>query len=114
LNVEWDKKDAFGRLVPSGIYTVEFNLNGVHKASNTVIVDGAVTAVTDSLGHYIIPDQNLPIGFYPVPRYSSYDSEFMGNYSITSLVSLELYLDTHRGTSFSVTKDQITRYDFVI
>jgi hypothetical protein len=114
LNVNWDKKDAFGRLVPSGVYTVEFTLNGVRRASYTVVVDGAVTAVTDSLGHYTIPNQNLPIGFYPVPRYSSYDSQFMGNYSVTSLITLELYLDIHRGTSVSVTKDQITRYDFVI
>ena len=114
LNVDWDKKDAFGRLVPSGVYTVELTLSGVHKASYTVIVDGAVTAVTDSLGYYSIPDQNLPIGFYPVPRYSSYDSQFIGNYIITSSITLELYLDTHRGTSVSVTKNQITRYDFVI
>ena len=114
LNVEWDKKDAFGRLVPSGVYTVEFTLNGVHRASYTVVVDGAVSAVTDSLGHYVIPNMNLPIGFYPVPRYSPYDSQFTGNYSITSWIALELYLDIHRETSVSVTKDQITRYDFVI
>jgi hypothetical protein len=114
LNVVWDKKDAFGRLVPSGVYTVEFNLNGVHKASYTVIVDGAVTAVTDSLGYYSIPDVNLPIGFYPVPLYSSDDSQFIGNYSITPSITLELYLDIHRGISVSVSKDQVTRYDFVI
>jgi hypothetical protein len=114
LNVEWDKKDAFGRLVPSGVYTVEFTLNGVRKTSYDVVVDGAVTAVTDSLGHYVIPNMNLPVGFYPVPRYDPYDSQFMGNYSITPLIDLELYLDIHRETSVSVTKDQITRYDFVI
>jgi hypothetical protein len=114
LDVEWDKRDSYGNLVPSGIYTVDFSQNGVHKASHTVLVDGAVTAVTDSLGYYAIPDENLPIGFYPVPRYSSYDSQFMGNYSITSSITLELYLDVHRGTSVSVTKDQVTRYDFVL
>jgi len=114
LDVGWDKRDGNGNLVPSGVYTVDFSLNGVHKASYNVIVDGAVTAVTDTLGYYVIPDENLPIGFYPVPQYSPYDSQFIGNYSITSSITLELYLDIHRGASVSVTKDLITRYDFVI
>ncbi|MCX6142280.1 MAG: hypothetical protein NTZ35_03580 [Ignavibacteriales bacterium] len=114
LEVEWGKRDSYGNLVPSGVYTVDFSQNGVHKASYTVLVDGAVTTVTDSLGYYAILDENLPIGFYPAPRYSSYDSQFTGNYSITSSITLELYLDIHRGTSVPVTKDQITRHDFVI
>jgi hypothetical protein len=114
LDVEWSKKDSYGNSMPSGIYTVDYSLNGVHRASYTVVVDGAVTAVTDSLGYFSIPDENLPIGFYPVPRYSSYDSQFDGNYSITPSIYLELYLDIHRGTSISVSKDQVTRYDFVV
>jgi hypothetical protein len=111
---EWNKRDAFGIPVPSGVYTVDFSLNGVSRASYTVVVDRAVTAVTDSLGHYVIPDENLPVGFYPVPRYSSSDSQFYGNYRITPLVVLELYLDIHRGASLSLTKDQVTRHDFII
>ena len=111
---EWDKRDASGNLVPSGVYTVDFSLNGVSRASYAVVVDRAVTAVTDSLGHYLIPDENLPVGFYPVPRYSSLDSQFYGNYRITPFVVLELYLDIHRGSSFTITKDQITRRDFIV
>jgi hypothetical protein len=113
LKVEWNKRDAFGYAVPSGVYTVDFSMNGVSRASYPIVVDGAVTTATDSLGHYVIPDENLPIGFYPVPRYSSYDSHFIGNYRITNLIALELYLDPHRGISLSVTKDQVTRRDII-
>jgi hypothetical protein len=114
MDLEWDKRDAFGNLAPSGVYTVEFSVGGVSRASYIVVIDGAVTAVTDSLGHYSIPDLRLPIGFYPVPRYSSPDSHFLGNYSITPLVGLELYLEAPRGASLTLTKDQVTRRDFVI
>lgn len=114
VNVNWDKRDALGKPVPSGVYTVDFSVNGVSRSSYTIVVDGAITAVTDSVGHYAIPDENLPVGYYPVPLYSPYDSRFIGNHSIASSISLELYLDIHRGASVSVTKDRITRHDFVI
>jgi hypothetical protein len=114
LNLQWDKRDPSGSPMPSGVYTVEFSLGGVSRVSYVVVIDGAVTAVTDSLGHYVIPDVRLPVGFYPVPRYSSTDSQFLGNYQITPFVSLELYLDIHRGTTVNLTKDQVTRRDFVI
>jgi len=114
VDTQWNKCDAYGNLAPSGIYTVNFSLNGVSRASYAIVVDRAVTAVTDSLGHYVIPDENLPVGFYPVPRYSSADSQFFGNYRITPFVVLELYLDFHRGASLSLTKDQITRRDFIV
>jgi hypothetical protein len=107
LDTEWDKRDSRGGLVPSGVYTVDFSLNDVSRASYSVVIDGSVTAVTDSLGHYVIPDENLPVGFYPVPRSG-------GSYRISPLVGLELYLDIHRGTSLTLTKDQVTRRDFII
>ncbi len=114
MDFEWDKHDGLGNLAPSGVYTVEFSMNNVSRASYTVVVDGAITAVTDSLGHYVIPDENLPVGFYPVPRFSSVDSYFFGNYRITPSIGLELYLDVHRGVSLTVDKDQVTRRDFTI
>jgi hypothetical protein len=114
MNLGWNKRDPSGIPAPSGAYTVDFSLGGVSRASYIVVIDGAVTAVTDSLGHYVIPDVRLPVGFYPVPRYSATDSTFVGNYQITPLVHLELYLDIHRGTTLTLTKDQVTRRDFAI
>jgi len=114
MEVAWDKRDAAGVSVPSGIYTVDFSMGGVSRASYTVVVDGAVTAVTDSLGHYVIPDENLPVGFYPVPRQGYSDPRSSSNYRITPFVALELYLDFRRGISLSLTKNQVTRRDFII
>ena len=114
MDTEWDKRDASGVPVPSGVYTVDFSLNGVLRASYTVVIDGAITAATDSLGHYVISGENLPVGFYPVPRYTSSGHSFYGNYRITPLVALELYLDVHRGSSLTLNKDQVTRRDFTI
>ena len=113
IDLTWGKRDASGVPVQSGVYTVDFSLNGVSRASYAVVIDGAITTVTDSLGHYVIPDENLPVGFHPIPRYTSADSQFYGNYRITPLVVLELYLDIHRGASLSLTKDQVTRRDFI-
>jgi hypothetical protein len=114
LDIEWNKRDSFGSLVPSGVYTVDFSVNGVSRASYAVVVDGAVTAVTDTLGYYVIPNENLPVGYYPVPRTIDPDPSSYGSYRITPLVTLELYLDVHRWTSITLTKDQVTRHDFVI
>jgi hypothetical protein len=114
LEIAWNKRDSFGSLVPSGVYTVDFNVNGVSRASYSVVVDGAVTAVTDSLGYYVIPEENLPIGFYPVPQTIVQDPSSYGSYRITPLVSLELYLGVHPWTSVTLTKDQVTRHDFII
>jgi hypothetical protein len=107
LDYEWDKRDATGNFAPSGVYTVDFSMNGLSRQSYSVVVDGAVTAVTDSLGHYLISDENLPVGFYPVQRTN-------GSYRITPLIGLELYVDVHRGTSLTLVKDQVTRRDFII
>jgi hypothetical protein len=110
----WDQKDSFGDEIPSGVYTVDFSVNGVSKYSYTVIVDGAVSAVTDSLGHYVIPNDLLPVGFYPAPLYGSDDSTFVGNYQITSYVTLEFYLGGHPSAGVSLTQDQVTRFDYNI
>jgi hypothetical protein len=114
LDYTWDRRDVFGAPARSGVYTVDFSLNGVSRASYSVVIDGAITSVTDSLGHYIIPNENLPVGFYPVPRFSSPGNQFLGNFRVTTSVALELYLEIHRAASLTLTKDQVTRRDFTI
>jgi len=112
LEIDWDKKDAFGNPVPSGAYTVEYIVGGQTKMSYPVVVSGNVVATTDTSGHYIIPDQYLPVDFYPVPLYSADSSRYLGNYQITPYMVLEFRLQPSRYASVLLTKDQITYLDF--
>ena len=114
MDVEWDKRDQAGNPATSGVYTVDFSLNGASRASYAVVIDGAVTAATDSLGHYVIPDQNLPVGYYPVVRPVYGDPASTGNFRISPNMGLELYLDIRRGASVTLVKDAVIRRDFII
>jgi hypothetical protein len=111
LDYRWNKTDSLGKLAPSGVYKIEFQLGGVIRNSYTQIVNGAISAETDSLGHYMIPDKNLPIDFSPAPLYSSDGSSFLGNYQITPFVVLEFHLDFIRRASLTLKRDEITRFD---
>ncbi|MBM4161256.1 MAG: hypothetical protein FJ217_09180 [Ignavibacteria bacterium] len=109
--VDWDQRDGSGYPVPSGIYSVQYLVDGDAKKAYTVAVSGAVTARTDSMGRYMIPDDNLPIGFAPLPLYSLDGDRFLGNYMISPYVILEFLLEPRRVAGFTLTKDRITRYD---
>jgi len=114
LDYLWDLKDSTGAPAPTGIYKVVFSLNGVVQSSFTQVINGAVTAVTDSLGHYSIPNELLPVGFYPAPLYSQNGSTFTGNFQVSSFVILEFYLPVHRSSAVTLTQDQLTRFDYRI
>jgi hypothetical protein len=114
LDFEFDLRDSAGVLLPTGIYTISFSMGGVTKGSYSQVVNGAVTAVTDSLGHYVIPNGFLPIGFYPAPIYAGDGVTFIGNYQISPYVYLEFYLPVHRSASVTLTQNQITRFDYRI
>lgn len=88
LLVQWNKRNSAGALVPSGIYFVRYTVNGSTRHSYTVVVDGHVSATTDTNGVFIIPDNLLPVGYYPAPLYSGADA-FLGNYRIQNLAYLE-------------------------
>ncbi len=114
LDFEFDLRDSAGVLLPTGIYTISFSMNGAAKGTYSQVINGAVTTVTDSLGHYIVRNEFLPIGFYPAPVYAGNGVTFIGNYQISPYVILEFYLPVHRSASVSLTKDQITRFDYRI
>jgi hypothetical protein len=111
LQVNWDQRDAGGNPVPSGAYTVQYIVDGKTQLSYPVVVSGNVVTSTDSTGHYVIPDKNLPVGFYPVPLYSADNSKFLGNWQITADIIVELRLQPSRYWSVVVTRDQITEFD---
>lgn len=114
LDFEFDLRDSAGVLLPTGIYTIRYSLAGVTRGSYNQLINGAVTVVTDSLGHYVIPNEFLPIGFYPAPIYGGDGGPFNGNYQVSPYVVLEFYLPAHRSASVTLTKDQITRFDYRI
>ncbi len=112
LTVEWDEKDAAGNLVPSGVYHVQYVVENVVRMSYPVTVTGRVTAVTDSLGRFTIGNENLPIGFYPVPKSASDGSRYLGNHRIVPFVTLQFLLEERRRSVYvSLTKNQIKRLD---
>jgi hypothetical protein len=111
---QWDRKDSLGQDVASGVYRVEFSAGGIVRGSYTAIVDGAISAVTDSFGHYLIPNSSIPVGFFPAPLYSSSDTKFIGNYIILSDVRLEFILGNHRSAIVNMNRDLVTRFDFRI
>ncbi len=114
LDFEFDLRDSAGVLLPTGIYTISFSMNGAAKGTYSQVINGAVTTVTDSLGHYTVRNEFLPIGFYPAPVYTGNGVTFIGNYQISQYVILEFYLPLHRSASVSLTKDRITRFDYRI
>jgi hypothetical protein len=111
--VEWDKKTAQGLDVPSGLYTVKYQENGVTKKSYTEIVSGTVTARTDSAGRYVIPPANLPIGYEPV-YLSGTGGNYAGNYRIGDWVVLEFLVSgVSRQAYFALVRNHVTRYDII-
>lgn len=111
--VLWDQKESNGVLAISGVYTVRYTVDEQTKKSYPVTVSGNVTARTDSLGKFLIPDVNLPIDFYPVPLYNSDSSIYYGNHRIIPYVVLQFALaeNNNRSVYFRLEKNRVTHKD---
>ncbi|MBI3585748.1 MAG: hypothetical protein HY088_01300 [Ignavibacteriales bacterium] len=111
--IVWDQKESNGVPAPSGVYTVRYIVDEQTKKSYPVTVSGNVTARTDSLGKFLIPDDNLPIDFYPVPLYNSDSSVYYGNHRIIPYVVLQFALaeNNSRSIYLHIEKNHITRID---
>lgn len=59
--VLWDGLDAQGKNVPSGEYLMRYALDGVVAKYSILVVDGTVTASTDSTGKFSVSGSTLPV-----------------------------------------------------
>lgn len=110
----WDGKDSTGSVPPSGIYYVEYLVDGTVKFSYNQLVSGGQVAKTDTNGQYTVPIQYLPVDSASVPYFSSYDSSYVGNLLITSDVILTFQYLTHvQQVERSLNKGQVAIVDFV-
>jgi hypothetical protein len=84
--ISWDGLDANGMNVPSGKYLMRFALDSVVIKYSTIIIDGNITATTDSTGKFSIGNGHLPVG-------AIFDSYFSNNtYDATYIVLPEVDL----------------------
>jgi hypothetical protein len=113
--VLWNGKDSTGFLPPSGIYYVEYLVNGVPRFSYNQLVSGGQVAATDAQGHYTIPIQYLPVDSSSVPVFSSYDSTYVGNLLISNAVIFTFAYPTNvHQIQRSLTKGQVTIINLIL
>jgi len=112
---DWDMKDAFGNDPPATTYTVHYLVDSVSQKSYSVTVSGTIVALTDVQGEYTIPDDNLPIGFYPVPLYSVDKSIYYGNHRVVPFVRLAFTTSARsKEVVVNVAKDVVKKVDVVL
>lgn len=112
ITVLWDGRDAGGGPAPSGLYSVRYSVGSVVRASYPFIVDGNVTAVTDTAGFYTIGNINLPIGSI-VPYYNG--TTFLGWYRIDPSVFLEVQAPSlSRTYHIALDVNVITEFSLII
>ena len=112
LTVEWDKQVASGNIVPSSVYHVQYMVRGEVRHSYPVTVSGTVVTYSDSLGMFTIPDDNLPIDFYPVPLSLSDGSRYLGNHRIIPYLTLRFTAEGIANAVYvSLIKNDIKRID---
>ncbi len=115
LTVEWDEKDAVGNVAPSSVYHVQYLVRNEVKHSYPVTISGTLVTYSDSLGQFTIPDDNLPIDFYPVPLSSSDGSRYLGNHRIIPYVTLRFTAEgINNGAYVSLIKNEIKRIEIKI
>lgn len=112
LTVDWDTRDGAGTLVPSSVYHVQYLVGNDVKHSYPVTISGRGVATSDSLGRFNIPDEYLPVDFYPVPLQSADGSRYLGNHRIIPYVTLRFTAEgINRGIYLSLIKNEVKRLE---
>jgi len=112
ITILWDGRNGGGAPAPSGLYTVRYSVGSEVRTSYPVIVDGNVTAVTDTAGHYTIGNTNLPIGSV-VPYLNG--TTFLGWYRIDPSVFLEVQAPSlSRTYHIALEVNVITEFSLII
>ncbi len=84
----WSGRTSPGQFAAPGAYEVRYQTAAGVRLTYPYLLSGTIAATTDSLGRFIVRDLQLPIGFYPVPEYSSTGATYYGNLRVTSEVIL--------------------------
>jgi len=112
--VYWDGKDSQGVSMPSGKYLLRYEIDSVFIKYSTTILQGQISAVTDSWGRFVIPNEYLPVGEIFNIYYLS------GQYYITYQVEPRIALVFIRGDkrtdyyTVELQKDKITTGAFTL
>lgn len=102
----WDGLNDTGVEAPSGFYLVRYQIDTAVVKESPVVVDGKISARTDSDGRFVIPNEYLPVD----KTYDKYlQDTFQGAYLIGSSVVLELVSGTSVKTGrVYLKKDKVT------
>lgn len=104
----WSGEISNNVFVPPGYYFIRYSIDSEIKKEVPITVERTKTASTDSVGKFIIPNQNLPVNKI-IERYDTSD-RYLGTYTVTEAVFLELYHgSTYRRGRVDLKKDVITR-----
>lgn len=103
----WDGLNNDGVKVSSGFYLIRYKIDMAVVKESPVVIDGNMSARTDSDGRFVIPNEHLPVN----KTYDKYSQDtFLGTFLIGSTVVLDLISGTTVKTGrVYLKKDQITK-----
>ncbi len=108
----WNGRDGSGQLGLPGVYEVRYQTAAGVRLTYPVLLSGTRVATTDSLGRFTIRDRELPIGFYPVPEYSSSGAVYYGNLRVTNEVILGFAIEGIRSfRTVTLRRDEALIFD---
>lgn len=108
----WDGLNDKGVEVTSGLYLVRYRIDTAVVKESPVVIDGNISARTDSNGCFVIPNEYLPVN----KTYDKYlQDTFQGAFLIGSSVVLELVSGTSVKTGrVYLKKDKVTKVNITM